>query len=188
MDKFAPFFGSGEKMFLQFVHESEEEHYIHLAAGSNNSFYVGVEEEFRLQDWPILEWEWKATKLPQGGDVRKAESDDQAGLMCVVVDPGLIGAQALCYLYENEGPKDTPIISRKRDDSRYIILRTGAEDGTGTWYHERRNAYEDYKRAFGEEPDDTAALGMMIDADETETTSEAFYRNIYRRRAAGTGG
>ena len=96
---------------------------------------------------------------------------------------GLVGFDSLCYIWENGGPKDTPITSTKRDASRYLILRTAKEDGTGKWYLERRNILEDYTRVFGEAPREKAIIGIQIDSDSTESSAEAYYRNIYRRKS-----
>ena len=180
--KIAPFFGSGDRFFFQFVHKSDQEHYLHLKSGKNNSFSVGSEQRFKLQDWPILEWEWKVTQFPKGGDVRVKALDDQAGAICVVVNPGLVGFDSLCYLWENDGPKETPITSSKRDDSKYLILRTAKADPTGDWVKERRNILEDYKRLFGREPTKEAVIGVQIDSDDTASSAEAFYRAIFLRK------
>ena len=135
-----------------------------------------------MKDYPILEWEWKVTKLPKNGDVRVKARDDQAGSICVIVNPGLIGFDSMCYLWENEGPKDFPLISTKRNASRYLILRTGKEDGTGKWYKQRRNILKDYIRVFKKKPKKKAIIGMQIDSDSTESSAEVYYRNIYRRK------
>ncbi len=179
--KIAPFFGDGDKFFFQFVYIGPEERYLHLASGRNNSFTVGARRGFLLPDLPVLEWEWKVTRLPKGGDVRVTARDDQAAAMCVVVDPGLTGFDSLCYLLENDGPKDTPITSTKREASKYIILRTATADRPGRWYKERRNIYEDYKRLFGKEPEHNAVIGVQIDSNDTGSSAEAFYRRIVLR-------
>ena len=180
--KISPIFGSGDRFFFQFVHKSDQEQYLHLKSGKNNSFSVGSEKRFQLRDWPILEWEWKVTQFPKGGDVRVKKLDDQAGAICVVVNPGLVGFDSLCYLWENDGPKETPITSSKRDDSKYLILRTAKADPTGDWVKERRNIFEDYKRLFGREPEKEAVIGVQIDSDDTASSGEAFYRRIYLRK------
>jgi len=178
MEKIAPVFGSGEQTFFQFVHDGEDKHYIHLKSGKNNSFSVGLGEKFEVKDWPELEWEWRVTVLPTGGDVRVKERDDQAGSICLIVNPGLFGFKSMCYLWENGGPKDKPLVSTKREDSRYLILRSKAEDGAGEWKKEKRNILADFKRVFGKDPDDTAIIGMQIDSDSTTSAGEVFYRNI----------
>lgn len=180
--KISPIFGSGDNFYFRFVHESEEEHFLHVASGDNNSFSVGSEKTFMLPDYPILEWEWKITKMPKGGDVRIKDKDDQAGSLCVVVDPGLTGFDSLCYVWENDGPKGTALTSTKREESKYIILRTPKTDQLGKWYKEERNIHEDYKKLFGKEPKEKAVIGVQIDSDDTESSAEAFYRRIILRK------
>lgn len=181
--KFAPVFGGGERYWFQFVHDATG-HEIVLRSGKDNSFSLGVEIPFQLKDWPVLEWEWNIAQLPSGGDVRVKERDDQAGSVCVVVNPGSIGFESLCYLFENDGPKETPVTSRKRDASRYFILRTArAGDPTGQWLKEKRNLLEDYRRAFGKAPDREAIFALMIDSDDTRSSAEARYCNIVLRKS-----
>jgi len=181
--KIAPLFGSGQDQFFQFVDgRGPDGHVIHIRSGKNNSFSLGRKDSFQLADWPILEWDWKVTQTPTKGDVRVKALDDQAGSMCVIVNPGLMGFDSMCYLWENGGPKDTPITSTKRDASRYLILRTVEKDGVGKWYHERRDMLADYKRVFGHAPNDEAVIGMQIDSDSTASKGEVFYRNLYRRK------
>ncbi len=180
--KFAPLLSSGDRYFFQFVHQGDD-HEIVLKSGRDNSFSVGLESPFRVQDWPVLEWEWRIVKLPRGGDVRVRERDDQAGSICVIVNPGLVGFKSICYLFENGGPKDTPITSAQREDSKYLIVRTAQSgDPTGEWLKERRNVLEDYQRLFGKEPDQEAILGFQIDSNDTHSSAEARYRNVYLRK------
>lgn len=181
LHKIAPFFGNGKDLFFQ-LRKAGSEYTVHMRSGSDNSYTLGSSKDFRLQDWPVLEWEWKVVITPKGGDVRVKDRDDQAGSICVIVNPGLVGFDSLCYLWENDGPKDTPIKSTKRDASRYLILRTVKEDGTGKWYSEKRDMLADYVRVFGKQPQDTAVIGMQIDSDSTASKAEVFYRNIYRRK------
>ncbi len=178
--KFSPLLGNGDRFFFQFVHNGADEHYIHLQSGRDNSFSVGREKLVSLQDWPVLEWEWKMGVLPKNGDVRVKERDDQAGSMCIVISPSFTGFDSsLCYLFENDGPKDTPIKSTKRDNAYHLILRTAkAGDPLGQWLHERRNVLADYERIYGHPPSGEALVAMLIDSNDTQSSSEAFYRNL----------
>jgi len=179
--KFAPTVGSGDVFFFQFA--KDPEHTIHLKSGKNNSFTVGRDFKFKLKEYPVLEWEWRVTVLPKGGDVRVKAKDDQAGAMCVVHNPGLIGAETLCYIWENQGPKGAELTSTKREESKYVILRAADSDETGKWFSERRNIYEDYKKLFGKEPAKDAVIGLQIDSNDTESSGEVYYRNILLKKS-----
>lgn len=177
--KFSPIFGSGDKYFFQFVNKGPGQKYLHVQSGDNNSFSVGSERKIILSEWPVLEWEWKITKTPKGGDIRVKARDDQGGAVCIVIDPGLASFDSsLCYLFENDGPKNQPITSKKDDKAKYLILRTAKADQLGRWYKERRPIYSDYKRVFRREPTEAALIGIQIDSNDTESSAEAFYRKL----------
>ncbi len=89
---------------------------------------------------------------------------------------------AVCYLYENKGPKNVLLKHPTRDDTRFFLLRTGEADGTGTWFKERRNIYQDFRKAFGREPEDKGLIVMQIDSDNTSSAAEVFYRELYQRK------
>lgn len=180
---FAPYFGSGERALIQFVHKSPRQHYIHLASGKDNFFSLALKAPFRAEDWPVLEWEWKIGKFPKGGDVRKDGKDDQAGAICFILGLGTFGYDtSLCYFYENSGPKNKLLIHRNKKNNRFFFPRTREADGGNRWYKERRNLLKDYKKAFGKPPNEKGLIVMFIDSDSTETSAEAFYRNIYLRK------
>ena len=61
------------------------------------------------------------------------------------------------------------------------FLAIVAESGgtrLGEWREEVRNVYEDYKRAFGEEPPVTRSVGIMTDTDNTGERTLAYYGDI----------
>jgi hypothetical protein len=47
-----------------------------------------------------------------------------------------------------------------------VLLQKGP-GRAGQWVEERVNALDDYRRAFGKDPPDRAALAIMSDADDT---------------------
>lgn len=46
------------------------------------------------------------------------------------------------------------------------------------WITERRNVYEDYKKAFGEEPTMISGAAIMTDTDNTRESAVAWYGDI----------
>ena len=48
----------------------------------------------------------------------------------------------------------------------------------GQWRSYKRNVREDFRRAFGEEPWDVVAVGMMTDTDNTGQTAHSYYGDI----------
>lgn len=47
------------------------------------SFSLQKQVDVDPRHFPLLTWKWKVTKLPEGGDVRKPHTDDQAAQLFV---------------------------------------------------------------------------------------------------------
>ncbi|MEW6324752.1 MAG: DUF3047 domain-containing protein, partial [Nitrospirota bacterium] len=133
----------------------------------------GLVHEVRvdLKDYPILQWRWKVEQVNRKSDVHTKQGDDYAARIYVTFeyDPdavslagkakyrlgrllfGEIPIAAINYVWENSTPKNTIVPSPYTDFSRMIVIEN-AGSPAGQWIMEERNVYEDYKRAFGEEP------------------------------------
>jgi hypothetical protein len=63
-----------------------------------------------------------------------------------------------------------------------IVAGSGTKD-LGVWHEERVNLFDDYRRAFGEDPPRVKAVGIMSDADNTGARTIAWYGDIrFHRR------
>ena len=138
---------------------------------------------FNIKDYPYLNWRWKVTKIPVGGDVRKKNTDDQAAQIYVIFPkfPSQINSRMLGYIWDTGAPAGSEVISAKLSTTRYIVLKSGAGE-LGKWFSEKRNVYEDYKRLFNEEPPKVGSVALMIDSDDTKTSAESFFGDIYFSR------
>ena len=136
--------------------------------------------EFNIKDYPFLNWRWKTTKIPAGGDVRKKDTDDQAAQIYVIFPkfPSQINSRMLGYIWDTNAPVGSEVTSAKLSTTRYIVLKSGAGE-IGKWFAEKRNIYEDYKRLFNEEPPTVGSIALMIDSDDTKTSAESFFGDIY---------
>jgi hypothetical protein len=63
------------------------------------------------------------------------------------------------------------------DRVRMIVVESG-DSHLGTWRAYERNIYEDYKRAFGEEPPMISGIAVMTDTDNTGESTTAYYGEI----------
>jgi hypothetical protein len=60
---------------------------------------------------------------------------------------------------------------------RMVVVESGAQR-IGEWVSIRRNVLEDYRRAFGEEPSDVLAVGLMTDPGDDGSPRRSFYGDI----------
>jgi len=135
-----------------------------------------------LKETPILEWTWKATTLPTGGDLRRKESTDLAAQLYVVWPrfPGLLRSRIIGYVWDARTPAASIVKSQKTGTVTFVVMRSGSVD-LGKWLTEHRNVADDYVKIFGETPDDPRAITISIDSNDTHTTAESFMGPIVFR-------
>ena len=130
----------------------------------------------------MLEWAWKSTVLPTGGNSCRKATDDQAGQLFVVWPrfPEALRSRIIGYVWDTTQPVGTICKSEKTGTVTYVVVRSGTADA-GKWFTERRNVAEDFKKIYGDAPDIPAAVSLSIDSNDTHTSSEAFFGKILFR-------
>jgi Protein of unknown function (DUF3047) len=147
---------------------------------------------------PILQWDWRVPALVAGADPRVATREDAAARLIVSFHGDLenldfaeraqlrfakaLSGQALpyatlMYIWANDLPLETVLRNPHTARVRMIVVGSGTRD-LGKWVQLRRNLLEDYRRAFGEDPWDVVAIGVMTDADNTRGRARAYYGDI----------
>jgi Protein of unknown function (DUF3047) len=132
-----------------------------------------------LRATPILEWTWKIVSIPAGADIRKKEASDLTGHIFVAWPrvPALLRTRLIGYVWDTIAPAQTVETSRKTGAVTFFVVRSGPRD-LNRWLTERRNVYEDYRKAFGEDPENPQAVIVSIDTNDTHSAAEAFIGRI----------
>lgn len=166
--------------------------YLHLLSEGSSSFGIKKAVQVDIRQYPYLTWRWKANRLPKGGDVRHCSRDDQALQLYVAFQPlgfpAKLNTPVIGYVWDNEAPKGWMGRSPKPggDKLRYIVSRNGS-DRLDTWYTEKRNIYEDYRRLFkdvgtGEPKGPTRGIALYIDSQDTNSRAEGQIGEVYFSR------
>ena len=165
----------------------------------------GLIREIRIdpREYPLVRWSWKVENILKKGDVRKKEGDDYPARIYIAFeyDPkrmpfgdrvkyGLVKAlygqypplAAINYIWESRAAKGTLIPNPFTDRVMMLVVESGGER-LNRWLEEERNIYEDYKKAFGEEPPLISGVAIMTDTDNTGESAVAFYGDIVFRKA-----
>jgi hypothetical protein len=153
---------------------------LHLRSRNEGSTIVrSIRGQVALAATPILEWEWKVVALPAGGDSRRAATDDQAAQIFVGWPrvPEALRSRLIGYVWDTVAPVGTVARSGKTPTVTYVVVRSGPT-ALGQWLTERRNVADDYRRIFGEEPDDPGAVAISIDSNDTRSVAESFMGSI----------
>lgn len=152
---------------------------VRLISDGNSSFGIKREFQVDLREFPFLNWRWKAVRLPRGGDVRQAATDDQAIQLYVAFTatgfPAALNTPAIGYLWDNEAPRGWTGRSEQAGGGkiRYMVLRNKA-DPVGEWQTESRNIQQDFRRLFQDLGGaDAVTCGIQFHINSQYTRSEA---------------
>ena len=158
------------------VVESDGRPALHMKSAAEGSTITrDVKGKMQLKATPILEWSWKAVKLPKGGDSCKKATDDQAAQVFVVWPrfPEAVRSRIIGYVWDSTLPAGTICKSEKTSTVTYIVVHSGPAD-LGKWITERRNVRDDFQKIYREAPEDPAALSLGIDSNDTDSTAESY--------------
>jgi hypothetical protein len=112
------------------------------------------------------------------GDTSKLDFDDRAKLrLAKVLTVNGLPYASMLYVWLNGVPAESVVHSPHTDRVRMVVVQSGAQR-LGEWVTLRRNVLEDYRKAFGEEPDDVVAIGLMTDYGDDGSRRRAFYGDI----------
>jgi hypothetical protein len=155
-----------------------------------------------LNEYPYLHWHWKVPALIEGADNSRRQTEDSPVRIVVTFDGDksklsledrLFADQfrmftkqefpyaILMYIWENRAPVGTVIENLHTSRIRMIVAESGT-DGLGRWRAQTRNVYDDYRRAFGEDPPRVRSVGIMTDSDNTGASAVAYYGDILFQR------
>lgn len=135
---------------------------------------------WRLPQYPILSWDWRAVRLPVGGNENTLNDTGGAVYVSFAKTDWLGRPLSIKYTYSTTLPVGTVVST---GNVKIIVVSSG-KNGTGRWVHVERNVVEDYKRLFGAAPpEDPFTVTLWSDSDDTKTVGEVDFDNLKIRRA-----
>lgn len=159
----------------------------------------GLAKEVKIdpREYPIVRWRWKVENVLKNSDVMRKEGDDYPARLYITFEYdadkvglskklkykagraifGDIPIAALNYIWGTNTPVGTIVENAFTDFARMIVVESGPQK-VGMWIDEERNLYEDYKKAFGEEPPMVNGIAIMSDTDNTKERAVAYYGDI----------
>ncbi len=146
----------------------------------------------------ILRFKWKPANLIVSSDPRTKSGDDYVARIYVTFayDPErstvrekaentlahvLYGETpphaALSYVFTHKAALGAIITSPYTQRVKKIVVDSDP-NSVGKWKSFTRDIYDDYKRAFGEEPTRISGIAIMVDTDNTGETASARFGDI----------
>ncbi len=159
------------------------------------------------KEFPIVRWRWKVDNVLQHSDVTRKEGDDFPVRLYITFEYnpdrvsfgkklkfkagqalfGDIPIAALNYIWDTKTPVGTIVENAYTDFAKMVVIESGPQN-VGMWIDEERNIYEDYKKAFGEEPSMINGVAIMSDTDNTKEQATAYYGDISFQKSAKASG
>ncbi len=153
---------------------TEDDSCLHLKS-VKSSFALEHEVNLDPAQMPYLTWRWKVSRLPIGGDFRRANADDQAAQVMVA----FADRHILTYLWDSTAPKgvaqnasNIPLVHIFA-----VVCQSGAGDAN-RWITENRNVAADYERAYGRPAPLVKGLRLQINSQHTGTTAESYFGEV----------
>jgi hypothetical protein len=129
---------------------------------------------------PYLTWSWKVTRLPNGGDFRRASTDDQAAQVLVA----FVDRRVITYIWDSTAPKgvmqnssEIPLVHIFA-----VVCQSGAAEAN-RWIDENHNVAADYQRAYGKTAPHVKGLRLQINSQHTGTIAESYFGEVAFRSA-----
>ncbi len=149
--------------------------------------YQLIEEDGELDpgrlDGGRISWRWKVAQSLAGNDrERLISGDDYAARVFVFFGPALFSPEmrAVCYVWANEESIGSIYPSPYSERIATIVLQSG-DELAGEWTVESRDPFEDYRRAFGDDPPPINTVGLLVDTDDTGGEATAWFADLELR-------
>lgn len=178
------------KPLLYRVRTDGANHYL-AAIDTGSSVILGKFVHWNPREYPIMTWCWRANALPPGGNefINQA-NDSAAGIYVIFSQNWLRVPKQLKYVWSSTLPTGT--VGRRNKIFRpwFFVVESG-EENLGKWTFEMVDLVKDHKLKLGGKPAKrTIGLGLLTDANSTNSYAEAFYAGlrVWKRETLEHGG
>ncbi|SOY51408.1 DUF3047 domain-containing protein [Cupriavidus taiwanensis] len=168
---------------------------VHAKADSSAS---GLYVPLRERDAGMLRWTWKTSGIIRNADNSHGAREDSPLRLFVAFD-GDKGAlplkdqlmyemarlttgrempyATLMYIWGGQRAEGAVVKNPHTDRVRMIVVDSGTKHAN-KWRCHERDLRADYRKAFGTDPGQVIAVGIMTDTDNTKSKAEAWYGDI----------
>ena len=163
------------KAYVKVLHENKE-NILYLRC-RDSSFSLERKVSVSPEEYPYVTWDWKATRLPLSGDVRRKTRNDQGLQMLFAFE----NSKIISYVWDSNAPEGTVT-----DESlgwpfnisiKVIVVNSGA-GRIDQWVSNTRNVYRDYRSLFHEDPPRLKRLRIQANTQYTQDSSEGMIKDI----------
>ena len=195
------YFKKIDKHTKYYIYNDGKQSYLKSESDASASGIV-YKKTFNVYDYSKIRWSWKVSNIYENGDARTKEGDDYPIRIYVMFkynpDNASFGKRlkyglakkmygqypphsTLNYIWANKEHEEIILSNSYANQAKMIIVQSGIEN-IEKWIDHEVNVLEDYRRAFGKDPPQSASIAIMNDSDNTGERSVSFveYIEIYK--------
>ena len=134
-----------------------------------------------LNQTPFINWQWKVKHIfSKNVDEAQKKGDDFPARIYIAIKPklGQIKPRALTYVWASHASQFSHWTNPYTKNVEILALQSGPKL-TGSWITEKRNLKQDLSNFFGQEIDSIEGIGIMTDTDNSKTSAEAAYTQLF---------
>ncbi len=150
---------------------------------TDSSFSVEREVDIDIEKSQIISWRWKVVQLPENGDFRQSNTNDQAAQLFLAFK-GFF-KKSISYIWDTHAPtgatgtEDWKIVMVK------VLVVESGKDQVGQWVDVERNVYQDFKELFGNnDPPRLVGIRFQINSQHTHSKAESCISSISFKNSA----
>ena len=190
-------FPSIENKTAYFLTRQQDTTVVQAVSHASASAYF-KEVDISPRHLPILKWRWKIENVLHKSNIMSKQGDDYPARIYVSFeyDPQRLSGMervkyklynlthdrpaplaVINYVWGNGTAIDTIVSNAYSDRVKMIVVQNDAALSK-RWLTQQRNIYQDYIKAFGEEPGRITGIAIMTDTDNTGESVTAYYGDI----------
>ncbi|MDP3920643.1 MAG: DUF3047 domain-containing protein [Candidatus Omnitrophota bacterium] len=169
------------KTFYEILEDENGERVLH---GLSQAASSGLLRKVDLPDGTraTLNWEWKVTQFPvnKESEVLGRKKDDDFAARVYAIFEGRLPfvPEVLQYVWDDRFSEGTKGQSPYGKGVKIIVVQNSGQHA-GEWVKESRDVLKDFEMLFGRKPrHGLGAVAIVVDADNTHSEAEAYFRNF----------
>lgn len=152
------------------IRDSSGDRFLRLEGRGTAAWFVRTVAVDELPARGTLTWRWRVPLSPRGADVRVAARDDAALRVFVVFDHrSRLSRIPRTIFYTVTDSALAGYQGRSRQSGDLMIVGMGATSVGMAWQHTTRDPLADYRAFWRAEPPRIVAIGLMQDAEQTNS-------------------
>lgn len=156
-----------------------------VATDSGQSVILGKEVKWDLNAYPYISFRVRVNQIPVGGDERDDKKVDSAAGIYITYRKKLgLVPESVKYVWSSTLPVGAAVLREGTGRPWMVVIGSGT-DGLGEWRTYAFDLRQAYRDTFGKNPPDkTEGIGILSDANSTQSKAFADYDDIRALRAA----